>query len=275
MFCPYCGNEIKNTNTKFCGKCGKALNVQKPQAPAPQTTSAQPAVNSNTPVAAPAATPVREAHIPVTPMRTQATPALRPQKAREMSASPLISKQSLITASLQFSLALLYAGISFLLIFMLFIPDSITLQSLSGEGDEGTLMLSELLSIMTKGNDIFNPTAVTSAMGIGAHILIFSIPAFALISLIGSIAKKKAGAFYVTFTIMSILSAIYIALIAPLANILTPDLKKAAALDASVIIADAGNFISVKLIVFASISAVLSIGSAVLGAAIGKRRNKK
>ena len=136
-------------------------------------------------------------------------------------------------------------------------------------------MLSELLSIMTKGNDIFNPTAVTSAMGIGAYILIFSIPAFALISLIGSIAKKKAGAFYVTFTIMSILSAIYIALIAPLSNILTPDLEKAAALDASVIIADAGNFISVKLIVFASISAVLSIGSAVLGAVIGKRRNKK
>ncbi len=269
MFCPHCGNEIKNPDTKFCGKCGKAIINHTTPTPTPQNAQMPQAATS------PAKSPAQQStSVPYTPPQRVA-PVVHKTAKVHVPSKPLIGRESLISFGLHSLLCLLFAGISVLMILLLNFEDTVKLHTLSGEGDAGLFSIGELLGTMINGNEIFNPTTLSTALAMLTYLLVFSMPAFALISFVGSLTSKKPAPFYVLFFIMAFLSVIYISALIPLSDLLVPEFRQAAALDGSVILADAGNLTAGKIFIFTSIAAVLTLASIVVTVIIGKRRNKK
>ena len=191
MFCPFCGNNNADGG-KFCGKCGKDLQ-----------SFARPV-----PVAAPK-TP------PVTP---RPTPVQKPPRERKP-----INTAAIKQVCLQLLLALLYLGMAALL--LLFFHSIGTVQ-VAGESASKTT-LPEFFAFLTKGNFLFHPTVLSTAVAVGVQVLLYAAPVFCLLAAVGVFLKKKCTALHVSAVVVTVLSAASMALSASLCLWFVPQFKAA------------------------------------------------
>ena len=191
MFCPFCGNN-NAAGGKFCGKCGKDLQ-----------SFARPV-----PVAAPK-TP------PVTP---RPTPVQKPLCERKP-----IDTATIKQVCLQLLLALLYLSMAALL--LLFFYSIGTVQVDGARAGETTL--PEFCAFLTKGNFLFHPTTLSTAMAVGVQVLLYAAPVFCLLAAVGVFLKKKNTALHVSAVVVTALSAAAMALSAYLCLWFVPHFKEA------------------------------------------------
>ena len=240
MFCPHCGSQNDNNST-FCGSCGKPLDPS--PAAAPQTATQ------------------------VLPKRV--APAVTKPTA------PLITKEAMVKGTLAVILTLLYAGLAALFIMMLNFEDTIAVESAFDSGAGGHLTLKTFLDVLVGGNRIFNPTPLSAAIGIGAYILIYSVPAFALMALIGTFIDKKGSRLYVVSTIITAMASAAIIAVIPVATKLLPDFKQALSVNAGLIFDDVDNLSFTSFIIVAAIAVVLIIITGIITSMFNKRRAQK
>ncbi len=256
MFCPFCGTDNKQP-TKFCGGCGKLL---------PEETAVVPPV-----------TPPTEIKTDNTPQAKYKAPKINIKKtigAPKTSHSSIINKKNIISAILILLQLGLYVGISVIMIMLINMQETIIVIPTSEKAKEIPLALSEMLNLMLNGNRLFNPAMTSTSLAIGAYIFIYSLPAVAGICFLGSLIVRKSKAFNAAFTIMSLLSEIYIVVTIHLTMILCPEIKQGIALYCNMIIGDVGGLTVTKIITWVSIAAALTIIAAIISAISKKRMNK-
>lgn len=205
-------------------------------------------------------------------IRINESPAAPPQAVPAKNYAPLIKKETMIKFSLASVLVLLYAGISIIFIMLLTFEDSITVNTVFNSSLSKDLTLEELLEILISGNKIFNPTPLSTALGVGLYALVYSLPAFALIALIGAFIGKKTFAFYTVSSIITVLTAAIVTLITPLSVMLIPDFKQVIARSVGVIVGDVDNVTFVPIIIFVAIALVLLIAAGIVTRIFNKRR---
>ena len=189
--------------------------------------------------------------------------------------APLIKKETMSQIILAAIIVLLFAGVFVLFLLLLNKEDAVSVSTLFDSSVKGTVSLKEILNILISGNKVFNPTVISAAIGIGIYIFIYSIPIFALISLIATISNKKSLALYIVSTIITVLSAATSVLVTPISVLIIPGFKQAVAATAGVMFNDINSIIFIPTIVFASIIVVLTVIIGILIGIFGKRRAKK
>lgn len=169
-------------------------------------------------------------------------------------------------------LVLLYAGIALLFFLLLDMEETIALKTLFDDDVCGYLTFREYLTLLTEGNRIFYPTVVSTALGMGMHVLIWAVPVFGLLAVIGAIARKGAGRLYTAACVVSSLTAVLTGLIVPLSMWLIPGMRQALAVSGGVIFADMDGVSVMMLLIFAAAALVLVIAAGIVTAMLNKRR---
>lgn len=185
---------------------------------------------------------------------------------------PIITKATIITTGLCLLLLVLYAGIAFLLIQLLHADDTILIKSSFDDDLVKTLTLKEFLDILLDGNRIFNPTMLSTSIGLGLSLFIYATPAFAALAFISACIGKKTAAINTVFSIMSILSAIAVAIVTPISVKLVSELKLALAYNQRMLSEDIKAFSYAKPIVYSAIVMVLVIVTGIVTRILNKRR---
>ncbi len=238
MFCPNCGTENK-TGSAFCQSCGQRL----------QDEVAPTAVSEVVPVIS--------------------------QPAQIGVKKPLLSKKLAIDILLYFILAAVCFGMSFTVLKLYTVQEAIGVNSLFEKEIHGYLTVKEFCEMLLKGNAAFNPTAASTALAIGAYLFIFGTPALVALSFIGTaLFGKKIRFLHILSVIYSAVSALFVALLAPLSKLLVPELIVAIAKQQVMLAGDVGALVYTKPIIFGVIVLLLTVASIVLTAIVNKRRLK-
>lgn len=247
MFCPFCGTDNK-TATKFCGGCGQLI-------------------------------PEESVSVPLTPKTHSDQKPVYNKKfkapAQKSNIKPIFSKNNIITAIFYILQALLYSAICVHILLLPKLQDAIIINTVSSKGKPVSMLLTDFVNLMLNGNRLFNPTIPTTAFATGISVFIYCIPVFAVICLLGSVIRKKSGAFNATFTIISLLSEAFVALAIPVSVYLCPEFKNAIALNINFVIDDVGTIDISKIIIYCAVSAGITVVAAVITAIAAKWRNKK
>ncbi len=250
MFCPKCGNQLSD-GAAFCGKCGTSINkpqqdnIGAPVAPKPQQNYVAP------PVAKPAPRKIKE--------------------KKEKTTPSIFTKNNLIKSVMLLFIILLYAGTAFVTVASLLTENTVNAVSLFNEEVVRGMDLNTLLNLLVYGNRVFNPSAISLALGIWSYIIIYSIPVFALFAIIGLFASKKVSRLHIVFTFMSILSLITMFALS-LAPRFIPGLKGAFAVAVGIITEDISRFTFLPIIIIAAIIFVLLVVTTVLNVVLSKKR---
>lgn len=256
MFCPQCGKELK-ADVIFCNGCGKRLQKE----PEVSTT---PAV-AQTPTVVQVPTVVQKPAVVQAPADTPAPKEKKPS---------IFTKDNFTKAGLILLSGVLYALVAVLFLFIININDTISIKTLFDDDISKHMTLNELLIIMIKGNRIFNPTAISTALGIWTYLLIFSLPVFALISYINILISKKSNRLHIVFCVIVGLSAVTNAVITPVSVKLVSGLKQAISVSVGILPEDIDTFGFIPLIIASVIAVVITVISTIVIFSLRKRRGK-
>lgn len=287
MFCPKCGT--KNENTNFCAACGAQLPVRKDAAPvaaksnesvahkpmtAPNQAPAfpnQPAVNQNRPPINP--------NPPISPKKpflkqNQMFQNLKPT-APATPSKPIFTKENIIEWSLRFALIALYTCISLLFILSFGMKKQIFISSAFNESFKASITLDAFLDLLIKGNNLFNPTILSTSLGVLTNILFWSVPVFAVLAFISSFSKKGKMTFNTISAVISSLSALFLALIVPICVNFVPDFKMALSAKIGILAEDITSVTCTTLIIHAVTVIVFVAATIVISSILNKRREQK
>ncbi len=264
MFCPRCGNEIK-TGASFCGKCGKELKVAKKDTT--PTTSVSPTI--------PVSTTQRNISQfnPSRAFSPRPTKVIKPKSQKSISS--VLTKNNVITFFIFLALIACYIGIIIILTSLLNTGDAIIVDVDYKKDTIISITLKEYLDLLVVGNRLFNPTAISTAIGICVYLFIYGAPAFIVLNFIYLIFNKKVLSIHICSSIFSVISALISLLAIPLSLLLVADFKSALALRLCVLLEDISLLSYTKLIINAIIVIVLAILSAVIAIILNKRRSTK
>lgn len=267
MFCPYCGNEIKKGVT-FCGKCG--LEMKTPGKERIFTAPAKPKSSS--------------AHHFLSDFSSSAVSELGDTKTAELNKNTIrkrnrktvaITKNDVITFVISAAFPVIYAGIIILLLSLINISDTISVQTNYDNGFIANLTLKEFLDLLISGNRAFYPTALSLCFGIGVYVFVYGAAAFAVLGLLHTLFSKKSIALHICSSFLSMLASVFVILIAPLSIRFVNGFKQALAINTGVILDEISSVSFIKLIILTILVFVLVILSTVLAFAIKKRRGKR
>lgn len=205
---------------------------------------------------------------PITP--APQTPIKKPKER-----SPLITKEVRNKWLIALILILLYTGISALFIILLNLENSIAIKTVFDDDVTKHITLNQLLKAFVSGNKVFNPTTVTLALGVGTYTLIYSVPVFSVIALIGTFSGKKVFGLYTVSSVVTVLSVAATLLIAPLSLILIPDFKQVISASAGIVFNDFDKITFIPIIVFSVLIIALLVAIGIVTGLFNKRRTKK
>jgi len=277
MYCPYCGTKLED-NSVFCTDCGKKVN--EPQVQQTQTTTA--AGGNESPKVTPAVTtqtaPVKSIPAPtpkaVPPVIPKPAPAPKPVKVKKEHKPIKINKKVIVTIILAIVLTLVYAAMAVIPFLLLDRADTVVVSTVFDDDVFGYFTLEGFAKLLTDGNKLFNPTAISLALGISLHVLTYCVPIFAAISLIASYVNKKSVSLHVLSSIMTTLYAALIAVIAPVSVWLIPNFKDALAVSLKFIMGDVAAVSSTAFIIVAGIMVGLVVIASILVGILKARRAK-
>ncbi len=183
-------------------------------------------------------------------------------------------KNVVINGGIRLIIAALYAGVFLLLFFGFKAEKSIVVHTLFNEKVCGYMSVQNFSDMLINGNKIFNPTAISIALGACTSVLMWAVPAFGLLALVSTFFKKPTVKPAVCFTIISLLAASVFALTVFLAELFVPFLPQVLAEEFNFIPSDVGATTYVKPIIFASIAFILTVASLITTIILNKRRSK-
>lgn len=244
MFCPECGNKLPD-DAQFCAECGYAV----------KSAPVQSAVTVNDASADNAAVVYQ-------------APPRQP-----------MSEESKLKLKFSFVLLLLYVAISLIFILTLGAKNGVVIKAeyVAADGvsvteyDSG-VTLNELASTMVKGNSMYNPTMLTSAIGVGMYIFIFAVPVLALVAFVTTCIGKRFYSLHILSSVVSFASAAFMGAVVPVSMMLVADFKEMLYAEAGVFAQSVQSVGYIKLIIFASLAAVCVVASMVVTAMYNKRR---
>lgn len=276
MFCPKCGT--KNENTNFCVSCGAQL--PKPKAAATVATQPSRAVpNQNQAEVKPNNTvvnPKPTAAFSPQPAFNQkkVQPKVKPAKP-SMPSEPIFTKENMLKWGFCAILAVLYICISVLFITSFGMKKAITLSSAFNGSFEASITLEAFLKLLIKGNKVFNPTILSTTLGVLTNILFWSVPVFSVLALAESFSKKGNKIFNIFSSIISSLSAVFLALIVPICVNYIPNFKSALSVKTGIIAEDITNVTFTTFIIHAVVVIVFVAATVVISSILNKRRQQK
>lgn len=267
MFCPYCGNEIKNGVT-FCGKCGSEIRTPGKEriftaSVKPKSSGAQPLLSDLSPSAVSGLSDIKNAKSNKSTTR------------KENRKTVAITKNDVITFVISAAFPVIYVGIIILLLSLINISDSISVKTNYDNGFIANLTLKEFLDILISGNRAFYPTALSLCFGIGVYVFVYGAAVFAVLGLLHTLFSKKSIALHICSSLLSMLASVFVILIAPLSIRFVNGFKQALAINTGVILDEISSVSCIKLIIFTVLVFVLVILSTVLAFVIKKRRGKR
>lgn len=268
MFCPKCGKQNENTN--FCVSCGAQL-------PKPKTAVSAVA-NTNKEVAAqpqPAVNPKPVTTIQNQPVfnRTQASPVIKPAKPAAPS-EPVFTKENILKWSFIAILAVLYILISLFFVLSFGMKKQILITSAFNESFKASMTLETFLNLLIKGNRVFNPTVISTTLGVLTKTLFCSVPVFALLAFATSFTKK-GKIFNIISSVVSSLSALFMALIVPICVNFVPDFKVAISAKAGILAEDITSVTFTTFIIHAVAALLFVAATIVISSILNKRRKQK
>ncbi len=271
MFCPKCGT--KNENTNFCVSCGAQL-------PKPKTAVAA-ATNATKEVAAqpkPVVNPNPVTTLPKQPVfnQKQALPNIKPAKPATPSipSEPVFTKENILKWSFRLILAVLYICISLLFILSFGMKKQIFITSAFNESFKASVSLETFLNLLIKGNRVFNPTVISTTLGVLTNILFWSVPVFAVLAFASSFTKK-GKIFNIISSVVSSLSALFMALIVPVCVNFVPDFKTAISAKAGILAEDITSVTFTTFIIHAVVVLLFVVATVVISSILNKRREQK
>lgn len=257
MFCPFCGNNNPDA-IKFCGKCGGNLQTFNKSAPTPTPKPTTPPTPKPT-----TPPPTRVTPPPIRPAKPAAPP--KPPKEKKP-----IDKQKVQQVCLQLLLVLLYSAIAVALLLFLHGENSIQVKPEMSQD----LSINQFLNIAIKGNRLFHPTVLSISLGIATLILLYAVPVFALVAMVGCFLKQKAVKLHTVYMVASCTAAAVMTLVPPLALRLVPDFKQALALQAGALADDLTGVIVSPLWLLLLLLAVPVVASSIVLSVINKKKVK-
>lgn len=239
MFCPACGKSLAD-DAKFCNGCGKQINSSVIEIPQTTTEVNIDPVPENKPVA-------------------------------EKKKLNINVKKLFIKIGIGILLTALYVGISAIFLMVLNTDESIVINTIYESDVSHHVTLEKFLEILIDGNRIFNPTMVSTALGIGLYILIYAVPIFAGIALVTTLINKRFFSLNIVFSIISVISAAAVALVTPAAVKFVPELNQAIGVNNGIIFDDIAEFEFEKLVIFAAIAAAFIVAIIIVTIIYNKR----
>ncbi len=243
MFCPNCGTEV-GSEAAFCPECGQSIGIQNVK------------IHSGEP--------------PVQPQITNTANFINSKKPSSFSS---IGSKALFS---KIGILLLYIVVAFgiiaLFYFMLNAENMIAVKN--SDNDILTSMtFKEYLTLLTSGNRIFYPNALSIIIGVSVYTLIYGSIAMLVISIINNFFNKSQLLNFFS-VIVTALAAISIILVVPVSRLTVPDFNQALATSAKVLIDDIGKLSFIKPILLSVSIIALSIIFLIVSNIIGKGRTK-
>ena len=180
----------------------------------------------------------------------------------------------IVTIILAIVLTLVYAAMAIIPFLILDRSDTVVVSTVFDDDVFGYFTLEGFAKLLTDGNKLFNPTAISLTLGISLHVLTYCVPIFAAISLIASYVNKKSVSLHVLSSIMTTLYAALIAVIAPVSVWLIPNFKDALAVSLKFIMGDVAAVSSTAFIIVAGIMVGLVVIASILVGILKARRAK-
>lgn len=242
MFCPECGNKLSD-DALFCAECG--MRIEADAAP-PLTEGADASAYNSAPV-------------------TEAPP-------REP-----MSEETKLKLKFSFVLLLIYTAVSLVFILMLGAKDAVVIKaehiSTAGsvEYSQG-LSLYEVANMMISGNSIYNPTVLSSAVGVAIYVFFIAVPVMAFVALVATYFGKRFYSLHILSSVISFIAAAIMGAAIPVSLALVPDFNDTLVSGSGVLMNDVQSIEYTKLIIFAAIAAVCVIASMVVTVMFNKRR---
>lgn len=265
MFCPFCGTSLEDA-AKFCTKCGKSLQESSPKPPSDNSLFDVPPPE---PLSPPAAAPTSAATTPApAPEQKEFKIPPRPKKP-----NPLTQKKTWISIGFYTLLAVLYAASAVLLLLLASRDGSIGAVIASRDKTVDAFSLNSFADLLTDGNYIFNPTALSTALGILIRALLWSVCGFSIIAFLGVFSRKKSASLYTSYCILTGIASLTVAFITPLASSLVPQLKYAVSVAAGVLTEDLASLSFLPLIIGALLAVLPLVAAGIVLRIFNNRRN--
>ena len=122
-----------------------------------------------------------------------------------------------IKSRIIFTLILLvfYAGAVLASVFFIGAQDAVVLKASADIAYNDTYSVKEYLQVMTSGNELINPTALSATMGIALNILLYLIPVLSVVAFVFLSISRRFYSLHILFVIVSTATSALMAAFVP------------------------------------------------------------
>lgn len=180
-------------------------------------------------------------------------------------------KNKLIFSAL---LALFYAGVLVISFFFINQEEAITFKASADIAYTESYSVEEFVEVLTKGNDYFNPTALSTTLGIAVNVFLYAAPILAVVAFLSTIISRKLYSLHLMFVFISTLAAGVMAAFMPVALYCVPAFEDSLMLGRDVFVDQVQSIQYTTPIVCAGIMMACIIGTFVVTIIFNVRRKK-
>ena len=200
---------------------------------------------------------------------------VQPQRAKPPR-EPKVRVPGAIKNKIIFSalLALFYAGVFVISLFFLNQEEAITFKASADIAYTEKYSVEEFVDVLTKGNDYFNPTSLSTTLGIAINVFLYAAPVLAVVAFLSTVISKRTYSLHLMFVFISTLAAGVMAAFMPVALYFVPGFEDSLMLSRDVFVDQVQSIQYTTPIVCAGIMMACVIGAFVVTIIFNVRRKK-
>lgn len=171
-------------------------------------------------------------------------------------------------------LVVFYAAAAFLAVSFPFAENALTIKASADVAYTDSYSVAEILGVMTSGNDYFNPTSLSVALGVAVYVFLFAVPVVALVALVTSVINRRFYSLHILFVTVTTLAAGAVAAFMPVVLEFAPGFEQAVMRSKGMFVQQVKSLIFATPIIYAGLLMACVVGTFVVTLIFNQRRKR-